>query len=177
MTWLLLIYTVPAEPSRKRAFIWREIKKAGAIYLRDGVCALPERAESRAAFKLIAEKVEEFGGQATLARSVELDDSRKAWLLEAAKEARAAEYTDIRNEITAFLAHIRREQEHRDFSFTELEELDQDLTKLRRWSSQIASREFTASPAASEVSGLLAQCETELGAFLEETFRQEAATE
>ncbi len=175
MRWLLLIYSVPAEPSRKRATIWREVKKSGAIYLRDGVCALPQRAETLAALSLIAAKVDELGGLATLARSAELDDARTAWLLNTAGEARVAEYEDIRNEITAFLAHIRREQEHRDFSFTELEELDQDLTKLRRWSIQIASREFSASPAATAVSELLAQCEAELGTFLEEAYRQEEA--
>jgi ChrB-like protein len=175
MRWLLLIYSVPAEPSRKRATIWREIKKAGAIYLRDGVCALPQRDETAATLALIAVKVEEFGGQATLARGVELDEGRTAWLLNAADEARRAEYDDIRGEITAFLAHIRREQEHREFSFKELEELDQDLTKLRRWSAQIAAREFTGSAASSEVSDLLAQCQADIGIFLEEAFRQEQA--
>jgi hypothetical protein len=39
----LLIYSVPAEPSRKRAYVWREVKKLGAIYLRDGVCIQPEQ--------------------------------------------------------------------------------------------------------------------------------------
>ena len=44
--WLLLVYTVPAEPSRLRAAVWRDLKKAGAVYLRDGVCVLPERDET-----------------------------------------------------------------------------------------------------------------------------------
>ena len=35
-SWLLLIYTVPSQPSRKRAAVWRDVKKAGAVYLRDG---------------------------------------------------------------------------------------------------------------------------------------------
>ena len=56
--WRLLIYTVPAQPSRKRAFIWRELKKAGAVYLRDGVCALPERPETAAVLSAVAAKVE-----------------------------------------------------------------------------------------------------------------------
>jgi hypothetical protein len=29
--------------------VWREVKKLGALYLRDGVCILPERAETIAA--------------------------------------------------------------------------------------------------------------------------------
>jgi len=64
--WLVLIYTVPAEPSRKRAFIWRELKKVGAVYLRDGVCVLPEGEATAAAFRAIAAKIEEFEGEATL---------------------------------------------------------------------------------------------------------------
>src|SRR5919197_4896870 len=71
--WLLLIYTVPAQPSRKRAFVWRELKKAGAVYLRDGVCVLPERQDTLAAFQAIAAKVEEFGGEAILIQAARLD--------------------------------------------------------------------------------------------------------
>src|SRR5438309_7457883 len=41
--WLLLIYTLPSQPSRKRAYVWRELKKVGAVYLRDGVAILPRR--------------------------------------------------------------------------------------------------------------------------------------
>src|SRR5438309_1627576 len=110
LKWLLLIYTVPAEPSRIRATIWRELKKAGAVYLRDGVCALPEAAETEPALAAIAARVADFGGQATLARSVQLEASREDWIRETAGAAREAEYDDIRTEIRGFLNHIRQEQ-------------------------------------------------------------------
>ncbi|MGH2561215.1 MAG: Chromate resistance protein ChrB, partial [Thermomicrobiales bacterium] len=42
-TWALLIYVLPSHPSRLRAAVWRDVKRAGAVYLRDGACALPER--------------------------------------------------------------------------------------------------------------------------------------
>jgi Protein ChrB, N-terminal len=77
VTWLLFIYTVPSEPSRKRAYIWREVKKVGAIYLRDGVCALPEREETMAAFRKIAAKVTEFDGEATARRRL---PRRRIWM-------------------------------------------------------------------------------------------------
>src|ERR1700680_960102 len=80
--WLLLIYTVPAEPSRKRAAIWRDIKKVGAIYLRDGVCALPERPETIEAMRAIAARVVEFEGQATLVEAARLDPARADWVVE-----------------------------------------------------------------------------------------------
>ena len=71
--WRLLIYIVPSEPSRKRAYVWRELKKAGAVYLRDGVCALPERDSTAEAMGKIAAKIEEFGGEPTVIAGAELE--------------------------------------------------------------------------------------------------------
>src|SRR6266851_5410426 len=115
LTWLLLIYTVPAEPSRKRAFIWREIKKGGAVYVRDGVCALPEREDTLARLQAIAARVEQLGGQAILAQTVGLDPERAEALAAQIRGARVAEYDDIAREAEKFLEHLRRETAHRDF--------------------------------------------------------------
>src|SRR5438874_9735679 len=72
-TWLLLIYTVPAEPTRKRASVWREVKKLGALYLRDGVCILPERSETIVAAGELAARIGELDGQAMIVRAARLD--------------------------------------------------------------------------------------------------------
>ena len=42
--WLVLIYTLPAEPTRKRAFVWRELKKLGAVYLREQAASIGRQA-------------------------------------------------------------------------------------------------------------------------------------
>lgn len=173
MIWLLLIYTVPRDPSRKRAAIWRDIKKLGAVYLHDGVCALPEQEEALAAFRRVADKVIEFGGQATVARSVELDESSERKLVAAGEAERAEEYSDIRQEVDAFLAHLHRERRHREFTFAELEEIEEDLGKLKRWFSQIESRDFVRAPTAEEIRALIAVCASEVDAFLEEASEHE----
>jgi hypothetical protein len=136
-SWLLLIYTVPAQPSRKRATVWREVKKAGAIYLRDGVCVLPERPSQLKAFEEIEAKVKELDGQATLVRGARLDGERVERIVKEASAARKAEYDDILGETERFRAHVLREREHREFTFGELQELEADLNKLQRWSAQV----------------------------------------
>src|SRR5215467_6529745 len=93
--WLLLIYTVPAEPSRKRAYVWREVKKVGAIYLRDGVCILPERPATLVAVEAIAARIREFEGQATLVTGASLDSDRDEAVVAQFKGARSEEYTEI----------------------------------------------------------------------------------
>jgi DNA-binding transcriptional regulator PaaX len=57
-TWTLLIYTIPSQPTRLRAAIWRELKKLGAVYLRDGVCVLPAGEATSGALAAVAARVD-----------------------------------------------------------------------------------------------------------------------
>jgi len=175
MTWALLIYTVPSEPSRKRAYIWREIKKVGAVYLRDGVCALPERAETTTALQRIAAKVGEFGGEATLVEAAQLDPKREQALTAASQTARTEEYRELARETEGFLAHIRRETKHREFTFAELQELEEDLGKLTRWTDQVRARDYFGDADAEQVAALLARCEEELAMFMETAAHEDEA--
>jgi hypothetical protein len=166
-SWLLLIYTVPAVPSRKRAAVWRALKQAGAVYLRDGVCALPQRAETAATMRAIAAKIEGFEGQATLVEWANLAAARAAAIVERARRERAAEYADLAREAEGFLEHIERETAHRAFTFREVEELAGDLEKLRRWAGQVCARDYFDVEEARRVEDLLARCDEALGGFLE----------
>ena len=172
-SWLLLIYTVPAQPSRKRAAVWRDVKKAGAVYLRDGVCALPERPIHLAAFEDIAAKIVQLGGKATLVRSAQLDDARAEAIIAESAAARAAEYDDVLREASRFQAHLQREREHREFTFAEVQELEADLGKLQRWASQIKDRDFAGLAITAEVDEALDACEAELTSFAEEAYGRE----
>ena len=165
--WLLLIYTVPAEPSRKRAYVWREVKKVGAIYLRDGVCILPERPATMAAAEAIAARIKEFEGQATLVTGASLDPARAEAVVTQFKSARSEEYAEIAGEAERFLQHVARETEHRDFSFAELEELEEDLAKVKRWMDQVQSRDYFPDGSNVQAKDLLAGCDEALGEFLE----------
>ena len=167
-TWLLLIYTVPAQPSRKRATVWREIKKLGAVYLRDGVCVLPEQAAATASLRSLARRIEEMDGQACLVEGAQLDAHRVDALEAEFRSGRAAEYAEIGREAEQLLAHIARETEHREFTYAELEELEQDLGKLRRWSDQVHARDYFAEPSYSDIQALLERCDAALEIFLDQ---------
>ncbi len=171
--WTLLIYTVPAAPSRKRAFIWRELKKIGAVYLLDGVCALPAREGALERLRAIAARVEEFDGQATLVEAASLAAARAGAIIEQARRERAAEYAELAREAEGFLEHVRRETAHREFTFREVEQLEEDLEKLRRWVGQVHARDHFGVPEAGQVEKLLARCDEALGAFLGEASRRD----
>src|SRR5215216_468810 len=96
--WVLLIYSLPATPSRKRAFVWRELKKLGAVYLRDGVAVLPSRPDTAAALRTLRARVEELDGHATVVENAALDGPRVDAIVGESKSARASEYTDVHRE-------------------------------------------------------------------------------
>ncbi len=174
--WAILIYTVPTAPSRKRAAVWRAVKRLGAIYLRDGVCALPARDDATAALRAVAASVEGFGGEATLVEAARLDPCRSAAIVARSLRDRAAEYTDIVGEAAGFLEHIRRETAHRAFTSAEVEELAADLGKLRRWVGQVRARDYFGGTETERVDALLGRCDEALGVFLEGASHGESAT-
>jgi hypothetical protein len=64
--WLVLIYHLPRDPSRHRVAVWRRLKVLGALYLQDGVAALPADAVTREQLEWLQLRVREAGGEATL---------------------------------------------------------------------------------------------------------------
>jgi hypothetical protein len=64
--WVLLVYRLPREPSRHRVAVWRKLRDLGALYLKDGVAALPEDSVTREQMEWLQLRVREAGGEATL---------------------------------------------------------------------------------------------------------------
>ena len=64
--WVLLVYKLPREPSRHRVAVWRKLRDLGALYLQDGIAALPEDAVTREQLQWLQLRVREAGGEATL---------------------------------------------------------------------------------------------------------------
>lgn len=165
-TWLLLIYTVPAAPTRLRAAVWRDLKRAGALYLRDGVCVLPEQEVTHALFRAIAARVEVFGGQATLVHGARLDPQRAAHVVAQVRDQRAAEYREVVAEAERLLDHVQREYEHRDLPVEEVEALEADLGKVRHWVAQIRARDYVGGAKTADIDALLQRCDQALAAFM-----------
>jgi hypothetical protein len=61
-TWTLLIYRIPAQPTRLRLAIWRRLQKMGVVYLQDAVCLLPDRPDLTENMTYVAATIEEMGG-------------------------------------------------------------------------------------------------------------------
>ena len=60
--WSLLVYRIPAQPTRLRLQVWRALQKMGAVYLQNAVCLLPARPELVENMQYVAGLIEEQGG-------------------------------------------------------------------------------------------------------------------
>jgi hypothetical protein len=65
-TWMLLVYKVPNEPTAGRVFVWRKLKKLGAVLLHDSVWVLPATPRTREQLRWLASEIVELDGEATV---------------------------------------------------------------------------------------------------------------
>jgi hypothetical protein len=66
LTWVLLHYKIPREPSGPRVSIWRKLKRIEALLLHDAVWVLPATPQTREQFQWLAVEIGEGGGEAML---------------------------------------------------------------------------------------------------------------
>lgn len=62
--WLLLHYKLPSKPSALRVYIWRKLKRMGAILLHDAIWVVPETTRTAEQFQWLMAEVQEMGGEA-----------------------------------------------------------------------------------------------------------------
>lgn len=63
--WLLLTYRIPREPTAGRVYVWRKMKRLGAIALQDAVWVLPATSRTQEQFQWLAAEIGELKGEAT----------------------------------------------------------------------------------------------------------------
>ena len=64
VSWALLVFTLPREPSAPRVAVWRKLKKLGAVLLHDAVWVLPAQPALLEHFRWLAAEIRESSGEA-----------------------------------------------------------------------------------------------------------------
>ena len=163
LPWLVLVYRIPSEPSRLRATVWRRLKSHGAIYLQNSVAALPASPGNERALRVLRAEIGQLGGTAQLLHADPLAGGTD--ITAAYNAARDDEYEEIVDKAQDFLAEIEKETATEHFTYAELEENEEDLTKLRRWQQKVAARDSLHAAGADQADAALARCTAALEEF------------
>lgn len=145
MDWLLLAYSLPKEPSRYRVSIWRRLRKLGAIYLNEGFWVLPKSDALAAEIQAVIGEVQRSNGVASAFTSQDLDPLQAERLKARFLEARDEEYSELLGQYARFVLHVEHARSTHRYTFAEVEELEEEITKLERWLEEIHARDFFGS--------------------------------
>jgi uncharacterized protein YdbL (DUF1318 family) len=169
VTWLMLVYRVPTEPTRHRAAVWRRLRTMGAVYLQNSVAVVPKSpARERALRTLRNEIVEKMDGKAYLLTSSALAGEQD--LVATINAARDDEYEEILDKCRDFHAEIDKESARQHFTYGELEENEEDLHKLERWFAKVVARDALGAGKRPEVQDALVGCARALEGFAAEVY-------
>lgn len=169
--WLVLVVRVPAEPSRHRVAVWRELRRIGAVPLGQGCWAVPDVAAFAGGIARAAELAERGAGEVIVPNAAGRSEADAARLAGLFTEARQAEWAEFVADCGKFDAEIDSEIAKGKFTLAELEEEEQSLERLRRWHRELATRDVFGAPDAAEAGQQLKYCTERLADYTERVFR------
>jgi hypothetical protein len=168
---LQLVYRMPAKPTAGRVAVWRSLKKAGAVYLQDSVCVLPDTPELRAELGQVLERIDETGGSYHLLPLGELPEEESAKLVQLFVEQTAKHYAEIvENCEVNFVKEIEFEHFRENYTYEEAEEIRMEFEKICTWFDRVQERDWFGAPNADEARGWLRRCESLLEEFEAKVF-------
>lgn len=173
VTWLLLIYRVPSEPTRLRAAVWRRLRNLGAVYVQNSAAAAPRTPHSERMLRALRnEIVETMAGKAYLISTSSVIGEGD--LVAMYNAARDDEYEEILDKCKDFHAEVAKEVAAEHFTYGELEENEEDLTKLRGWYQKVRVRDVLGAERADEVAAELEVCAATLEEFASRVYEADS---
>jgi len=170
ITWLLLTYKVPAEPTSKRIAIWRRLKGMGAVYLQNGVCVLPKTDDHIRRLKMLENDIAEAQGDSVILETVALDRVQEEKVVARFKTDRDDAYEEFIDKCDDFEREVAKEIAANHYTYAELEENDVDLKKLQDWLVKIEKLDFYGGERAAEARQRLKGCEAVLDDYARRVF-------
>ncbi len=170
MDWIVLTYRLPAEPSRHRVAVWRELRKVGAVSLQQATWALPARHDFVEAASRAVGLIEQGEGDALVFDAVPRGQGMEARLEELFTAEREEEWTEFLAECGKFDQEIAKEIRNEKFTAAELDEEDQNLERLRRWFRDLRRRDVFVAASQHSAEQRLKECAELLEDFAERVY-------
>ena len=164
MKWLFFSYSLPSEPSKARVYVWRQLKKLGAVNYQT-VWVIPHLNESVNELRKLIETIEGYKGEGMLVEGKALDKNQEERIHKAFMDSRNEEYNEVIEKCEDFFKEIKFEIERKNFIFAEVEENEEELEKLKQWLKKVEKRDFVKAPLRKTAIEKIKECEKMLDDF------------
>ena len=147
-----------------RVYVWRQLRRLGALYLHKSVCLLPNWPEVRAALQPILLRVHAQGGTVRnlLIRAQRPDHYG---LVAEERDERDEEYREVVERVPAILSEITMETARCHANYAEVEESEADLERFKKWLAAISARGYFGAPTGVAARAAVRQCSDALARF------------
>ena len=138
ITWLLLHYKLPNKPTALRVYIWRKLKRLGAVLIHDAVWVLPDLPRTAEQIQWLTAEIQEMGGEAYSWRANTILEQDNESLTQQFNEQVDAVYADLLKKLAkprADLQEIARQYQQtaaQDFFHSKLGSLVREKLTSRR---------------------------------------------
>ena len=170
MPWRVITYKVPAEPSRHRVAIWRELRRLGAVPLQQGTWALPGGEPFDTGLGQVIDAIKAAGGQPVVL-AVAGEEASTAQLEALFTAQREAEWAEFAADCGKYEAELDSEVAKGKLTLAELDEEEQSLERLRRWYRAIRARDLFGAPGATAAERRLKDCTQALESYAGQVYR------
>lgn len=153
MQWLVFTYSFPKQTrSSPRVAVWRRLGRLGAITPTSGVYVLPAHDNCLEAFQWLSREIRQAMGDAVVMRVEQFEGMSDEQLIARFNNARAIEYQNLDDQVTALEKRARKRITDREKS-----ELGTFLDQLRRRYADIARMDYFDSSGGRELGARLAE--------------------
>jgi len=167
--WRVITYRLPAEPSRHRVAVWRELRRAGAVPLQSATWAIPTGQGFDEGLARAVELIERADAVAMVfeVSPAEVTAAHLEELFTAEREAEWVEFLAECDKVEAELAH---EIAIAKFTLAELDEEEQNHERLRRWFRDLRAKDVFGAPSAEPAERRLKECAEALEDYAERVY-------
>jgi len=123
VSWLFLLFNLPAQHSSERVKVWRRLKKFGAVQLKTSTYVLPDKPVHYERFRWLAQEIDDTGGEATLVRVKDIEGMPYAAVVALFNETRARDYDEIAEPLTQLIKNRKSRKLPADTFTGELEKV------------------------------------------------------
>jgi hypothetical protein len=166
MSWRVITYKLPKDPSRHRVAVWRELRRLGAVSLQQGTWAVPAGEGFDEGFAQVLQTIDAAGGH-PVSLVVADDDHSVAQLERLFTAQRESEWNEFLGDCDNYEAELADAVKKAKFTLAELDEEEESLDRLRRWYRAIRARDLFGAPGAPMAERRLKECADALESFAE----------
>lgn len=174
----LLVYRMPARPTTSRVYVWRMLKKVGAVYLQQSVTVFPQNKKVAHDLEPILKKIEDSGGEYYFLPLRQLPPTEMAKLKAQFVDQAARHYQEIiENCEIDFTKEVEFETFRGNLTYEEAEEIRSDYEKIVSWFQRVSERDWFGAPNRVDAEQWLDRCAKLLEGFEAKVYQAQASLE